>query len=31
MNRSLRKLASALAFVVPIAFFVAETAGGRFP
>jgi len=31
MHRSLHRLASVLAFVVPIAFFVAETAGGRIP
>jgi hypothetical protein len=31
MHRSLRRLVSALAFVVPIAFLFVETAGGRFP
>ncbi|MDQ1534970.1 MAG: hypothetical protein QOF28_2731 [Actinomycetota bacterium] len=31
MHRSLHRLASVLAFVVPIAFFVVEVAGSRVP
>lgn len=31
MHRSLHRLASALAFVVPVVFFVVEAAGSKFP
>ena len=31
MYRSLRRLASAAAFVVPVVFLVVETAGGKIP